>query len=199
MREGPEYCQLQDQLSLLHKVYFHQGVSMHKFLALFFDKLDREAESLSSLASQLYLVNGNFQECLSELLDRGLPNLDKIQVMSNMNISFESSTAPQGGGKVLGRSAADSLQSIRVAYNCEWPVEIVIDKQTILRNYNRVFKLLVRVKYAKYLMEKKDYHLKEPNLLKTTSSYTYSKNYRKKIEEMGALERVILENKIMLG
>lgn len=33
MRDGPEYCQLQDQLSLLHKVYFLQGVSMHKFLA----------------------------------------------------------------------------------------------------------------------------------------------------------------------
>ena len=51
---------------------------MHKFLAIFFDKLDREADSLSSLANQLYLVNGNFQESLSELLDRGLPNLDKI-------------------------------------------------------------------------------------------------------------------------
>jgi hypothetical protein len=116
-----------------------------------------------------------------------------------MNISFEASNGPQGVGKVIVRSAADCLQSIRVSYNCEWPVEIVIDKQTILRNYNRVFKLLVRVKYAKYLMEKKDYHVREPNLLKTTSSYTYSKNYQKKIEEMGALERVVLENKILLG
>ena len=97
------------------------------------------------------------------------------------------------------RSAADCLQSIRVSYNCEWPVEIVIDKQTILRNYNRVFKLLTRVRFAKYLMEKKDFHIKMPNLLKTTSSYTYSKNYKKKIDEMSALERVTLENKIMLG
>lgn len=48
-------------------------------------------------------------------------------------------------------------------------------------------------------MEKKDFHIKMPNLLKTTSSYTYSKNYKKKIDEMSALERVTLENKIMLG
>ena len=60
MREGPEYCQLQDQLSLIHKVYFHQGIAMHNFLRVFFDKLDHQGESLSSFASQIYLVNGNF-------------------------------------------------------------------------------------------------------------------------------------------
>lgn len=78
MREGPEFCQLQDQLTLLHKVYFHQGIAMHNFLKQFFDKLDRQGESLFSFTSQIYLVNGNFQECLMELLDRSLPNLDKI-------------------------------------------------------------------------------------------------------------------------
>ena len=48
-------------------------------------------------------------------------------------------------------------------------------------------------------MEKKDFHIKMPNLLKTTSSYTFSKIYKKKIDEMSALQRVILENKVMLG
>lgn len=58
---------------------------------------------------------------------------------------------------------------------------------------------MTRVRYAKYLMEKKDFHIKMPNLLKTTSSYTFSKIYKKKIDEMSALQRVILENKVMLG
>lgn len=58
---------------------------------------------------------------------------------------------------------------------------------------------MTRVRYAKYLMEKKDFHIKMPNLLKTTSSYTLSKIYKKKIDEMSALQRVILENKVMLG
>lgn len=57
----------------------------------------------------------------------------------------------------------------------------------------------MHIKYAKYLMEKKDYHIREPNLLKTTSSYKYAKNYENMIDEMGARERVALENKIMLG
>lgn len=80
----------------------------------------------------------------------------------------------------------DFLSSIRISYNCEWPVEIIIDNGTILRRYNRVFRLLMHVKYARFLMEKRDYHLREINLLRMTSSYTFAKaNYSSEIEEMG--------------
>lgn len=104
-----------------------------------------------------------------------------------MNVNFE---------KNLGKL----LQGILIGYDCEWPIEIVVDKQTIQKNYNKVFRLLVKIKYAKYLMEKRDYHIKQPNLLKKTNSYTYArKNYQQEIDEMGARDRLLLEHQIMLG
>lgn len=115
--------------------------------------------------------------------------------MRNMNVQFDDSSQP----RIIKKSSKEYLQSLKVGYDCDWPIEIVIDRLTVQKKYNKVFKLLVHIKYAKYLMEKKDYHIREPNLLKTTSSYTYAKNYENMIDEMGARERVALENKIMLG
>jgi hypothetical protein len=57
MSPTPEYCQLQDQISLLHKTYFLQGVPMHKFIANLFDSADRSANRLQN---QLYLINSQF-------------------------------------------------------------------------------------------------------------------------------------------
>ena len=108
-----------------------------------------------------------------------------------MSVSFDNKKALKEG--------IDCLYSIKVEYNCEWPVEIIIDRQTILRKYNRVFRLLVHIKYAKYLMEKRDYHIKQPNLLRKTSSYTYAKNFRQQIEDMGAKDSLLLQRQIMLG
>lgn len=115
-----------------------------------------------------------------------------------MNISFEDGTSLRSRGR-LNLTSMDYLQSIRLEYHCEWPIEILIDEQTVQRKYNRVFKLLVRIKYAKYLMEKRDYHLREPNLLRRTSSYTYAKNFAAELEDMGARERLLLQNQVMLG
>jgi hypothetical protein len=72
------------------------------------------------------------------------------------------------------KNGIDCLTNIRVEYNCEWPIEIIVDRLTISKKYNKIFRLLVRVKYAKYLMEKRDYHMKQPNLLRKTSSYSYA-------------------------
>lgn len=41
-------------------------------------------------------------------------------------------------------------------------------------------------------MEKRDYHIKEPNLLRKTSSYTFAKNYKNEIDEMGVRDRLML-------
>ena len=91
------------------------------------------------------------------------------------------------------KDGIDCLTSIRVEYNCEWPIEIIVDRMTIQKKYNRVFRLLVHVKYAKYLMEKRDYHMKQPNLLRKTSSYTFSQKYRQEIEEMGVKDQLLLQ------
>lgn len=136
MSSTPQYCQLQDQISLLHKVYFLQGVSMQKFITNLFERIDSDQHGITN---QLYMINGNFQEALSELLQRSLSNLNKRAVMGSMNVNFEETRKAPAGE----RAAADCLYSIKVDYNCEWPVEIVIDKLTIARKYNRVFKLLV--------------------------------------------------------
>jgi len=38
---------------------------------------------------------------------------------------------------------ADALRLLKLTYTCEWPLEIVIDKSTISKKYNQVFKLLL--------------------------------------------------------
>ena len=48
-------------------------------------------------------------------------------------------------------------------------------------------------------MEKRDYHIREPNLLRKTSSYTYAKKYKDEIDNMGVRDRLMLQNQIMLG
>lgn len=101
-----------------------------------FERIDSDQHGITN---QLYMINGNFQEALSELLQRSLSNLNKRAVMESMNVNFEETRRAPAGE----RAAADCLYNIKVDYNCEWPVEIVIDKLTIARKYNRVFKLLV--------------------------------------------------------
>ena len=44
------------------------------------------------------------------------------------------------------------LQNLKVEYDSKWPVEIVLDRDTIVSKYNRVFKLLLQVKFAKFIM-----------------------------------------------
>lgn len=48
MSETAQYCQLQDQISLLHKTYFLQGVNMNKFLANLFDNTDSNQTRLAN-------------------------------------------------------------------------------------------------------------------------------------------------------
>ena len=49
-------------------------------------------------------------------------------------------------------------------------------------------------------MQKRDFHLTEPNLLrKSTKTYSYAKVYQNEIDEMGAREQLVHENKILLG
>ena len=136
------------------------------------------------------MVNGNFQEALGELLTKSLQNLNKNEIHANMNVNFDNSRK----GKIVHKTATDCLDSINIHYNCEWPIEIIIDKLTISRQYNRIFQLLVQIKYAKFIMEKRDYHIKEPNLLRKTSSYTYATNYKSEIDEMGVRDRLMLQN-----
>lgn len=160
---------------------------MQKFITNLFQKIDSDQHGLTN---QLYMINGNFQEALNELLQRSLRNLNKHTVMASMNVTFEDSRKIP----TAQRNSSDCLYNIKVDYNCEWPIEIVIDKLTISRKYNRVFKLLVQIKYAKFIMEKRDYHIKEPNLLRKTSSYTYAKNYRDEIDNMGVRDQLLLQN-----
>lgn len=139
------------------------------------------------------------------LSGHGLANLNARNIKANMNVEVEDGLGTGAGANGVQRKSklharsSDFLQSIKVVYNCEWPVEVVIDKLTIVHKYNRIFKLLIHIKFAKYLMQKRDYHIREPNLLKTTKHYTYAKNYSQEIEEMGARERLTLQNKVMLG
>jgi hypothetical protein len=57
MSETPHYCQLHDQFSLLHKVFFLQGVSVQKFLSNLFEQIDQGSELVQT---HWYMINVNF-------------------------------------------------------------------------------------------------------------------------------------------
>lgn len=141
-----------------------------------------------------YIINANFQEALREQLSCSLPNLSKAHIFSNMSVTKEEKVARQ-----FLKSSTDVLKLIKIQYTSEWPLEIVIDKSTIIKKYNIILRLLLQVKYAKYVMEKRDYHLKRPNLLRYSHSYSFGRKKQEEVEEMGARERLMIENELMLG
>lgn len=57
MSEDQQYCQLQDQVRLLHKVFFLQGVSIQKFITGLFEQID---EGGHQIQSHWYMINANF-------------------------------------------------------------------------------------------------------------------------------------------
>jgi hypothetical protein len=48
-------------------------------------------------------------------------------------------------------------------------------------------------------MEKRDYHIKRPNLLRYSHSYSFGRAFQAKMDDMGARERLGIENELMLG
>lgn len=141
-----------------------------------------------------YMINVNFQEALVELLERSLPNLNKHQVMNNMNVAQEAKMA-----KRFMKSSTDLLRLLKIEYSSEWPLEIVIDQQTIVKKYNIILRLLLQIKFAKFVMEKRDYHLKKPNLLRYSHSYSAGKLMQQKLDDISARERLRIDNELMLG
>ena len=84
------------------------------------------------------MINVNFQEALDELLEVSLPNLNKTQVSNSMNVIQEGKLA-----KKYMKSSTDVLRLLKIEYSSEWPLEIVIDKQTIIKKYNIILRLLL--------------------------------------------------------
>lgn len=46
-----EFSQFQDQLRLIHKVYFLQGVPIQKFVTSIFEKIEHHQYSVASLSN----------------------------------------------------------------------------------------------------------------------------------------------------
>ena len=80
---------------------------MQKFVANLFDKIDADQHGL---VNQLYMVNGNFQEALGELLTKSLQNLNKHEIHANMNVNFDNSRK----SKMVHKTATDCLDSINI-------------------------------------------------------------------------------------
>ena len=97
------------------------------------------------------------------------------------------------------RQAGDALKNIILDYTCEWPLEIIIDKQESVKKYNKIFSLLATIKYARFIMEKRDFHIKKPNLLRNSTSYSAGKKVQSQLDDMGVEERLLIENELMLG
>ena len=92
MSKTKDYCQLQDHLKMVFSVYFLHGVSMPQFLLTIYDNID----SGQLLDNKLYLINASFQDALSDLLTRSLPNIDQ-QVLEWMRFSVEKGQRGLGG------------------------------------------------------------------------------------------------------
>ena len=98
----------------------------------------------------LYLINGHFTECVKSIVN---PTDEKAFGMDRMRIIFTDEAKKYAVNKL------NALDYVHIHFQSEWPLEIIMDKDTI-KKYNQVLSFLMKIKRVNYLLSLRDYWLK---------------------------------------
>ncbi|CDW85435.1 gamma-tubulin complex component 5 [Stylonychia lemnae] len=160
-------CKLQENLKTLRQIFFMEaGYQMHQFSTQIFKQLDKGKQ-----IDNLYMINGHFNESVCQNL-KGADFIEKIRI----TFSDEPKTH-----KVLSINALDYLN---LSFNSEWPLEIILDKDTITK-YNMILLHLMKIKRVNYVLSLKDYWIKP-------------KINMQPYNQMTIKEQIMYKNKILL-
>ncbi|KAL6995576.1 hypothetical protein U1Q18_005711 [Sarracenia purpurea var. burkii] len=148
---------LMDELALLRAIYLlGSGDLLQHFLTVIFDKLDK-GESWDDE----FELNMILQESIGNSADGmllGAPDSLVVSITKNNGSSGDEqhkaatlvSTPRKGRGKSFG---IDGLDSLKFTYKVPWPLELIANTEAI-KKYNQVMSFLLRVKRAKFVLDK---------------------------------------------
>jgi len=145
------------------------GHHMHQYSVELFTQLDQ-----GKPIDNLYLLNGHFLDTLKPLFSN--PSLDQ-----RFRVTFS---------KDFNHNNLDTLSAldhVNIEFLCEWPLEIILDHDTILNKYNAVLKFLMKIKRVNYVLGLRDYW--------QTKRLRELRKRPKKGEHMGVKEQIMQKNR----
>ncbi|KAL6548858.1 hypothetical protein OROHE_008703 [Orobanche hederae] len=148
---------LLDELAVLRAIYLlGSGDLLHHFLLVIFNKLDK-GESLDDD----FELNTILQESIRNSADDVLLNTpDSLVVSVTRNVGFSEdelngpsifvATPRKGRGQSSGM---DVLDSLKFTFKVSWPLELIANLEA-MKKYNQVMSFLLKVKRAKFVLDK---------------------------------------------
>ncbi|KAL0288374.1 UNVERIFIED_CONTAM: Gamma-tubulin complex component 5 [Sesamum angustifolium] len=148
---------LLDELAVLRAIYLlGSGDLLQHFLSVIFNKLDK-GESLDDD----FELNTILQESIRNSADNVLlstPDSLVVSVAKNLGFnedeqyspSISVSTPRKGRGQSSGM---DVLDSLTFTYKVSWPLELIANLEA-MKKYNQVMSFLLKVKRAKFVLDK---------------------------------------------
>jgi hypothetical protein len=97
------------------------------------------------------MLNGHFIDTVRPLFEKRT----SLDVLNRMQVTFGKDVS-----KVQGQSAIDTLAAldhVSIAFQSEWPLEIILDEDAILQRYNPILRFLMKLKRVNYLLSLRDY------------------------------------------
>ncbi|XP_057863216.2 uncharacterized protein LOC131071418 [Cryptomeria japonica] len=142
---------LMDEFAVLRAIYlFGSGDLLQQFCTVLFNKLDR-----GEPWDDLYELNTMLQDSIRSSADGMLlPSLDSL-VVTIIPMLMEQgfgTAALQYKGRTTGFDI-DILDSLQLTYKVTWPLELIADENAI-NKYNQVMAFLLKVKRAKFVLDK---------------------------------------------
>ena len=125
---------------------------MHQFASTLFKQLDNGRP-----VDNLYMLNGHFADTIKPLFTK-----DSSSMFERMQISFNRDIERLQLVKFV--PTLNALDHIGIAFNSEWPLEIVLDQDMIMNKYNLVFRFLMKIKRVSYVLQLRDYWLSGKDL-----------------------------------
>ena len=89
------------------------------------------------------MLNGTFQDAFKSLFDKTPSVIERMQIIFPGDFSKE---------LLAPATSLSALDHVSIFYQSEWPLEIILDHDTILTHYNSVFRFLLKIKRANYVL-----------------------------------------------
>ncbi|KAG0479215.1 hypothetical protein HPP92_010073, partial [Vanilla planifolia] len=148
---------LMDELNVLRSIYLlGSGDLLQRFLTVIFDKIDK-----GETWNDDFELNTILQESIRNSADRTLlsaPDSLVVSIAQPDTLEDEESKASNimaaHGDRVCGRFfGIDALDLLKFSYKVSWPLNLIVNAEA-LKKYNQVMCFLLKVKRAKFLLDK---------------------------------------------
>ncbi|KAK1267948.1 hypothetical protein QJS04_geneDACA006532 [Acorus gramineus] len=144
---------LMDELSVLRAIYLlGSGDLLQHLLVIVFDKLDKQEKWDDEFELNTFLQESIRNSADGMLL--GSPDSLVVTIAKN-EASDEHSTKQISGPHVVHyqQFGIDALDMLSFTYKVPWPLELIANLEAV-KKYNQVMNFLLKVKRAKYVLDK---------------------------------------------